>query len=63
VKTVVLLVLNPLLVGLFAFLFTRRRLTFHPDRRLWLTWLSVALTLVNLAWGRTKLIFTAAPKK
>ena len=31
-------------MGLFIFLFTRRRLlTYHQDRRLWLTWLSVAI--------------------
>ena len=58
-KAVVLIVLNLLLVGLFAFLFTRRRLlTYHlKDRRVWLTWLSIgAITLVNLVLVRTKLI-------
>ena len=43
-KALVLVVLNLVLVGLFAFLFTRRRLlTYHQDRRLWLTWLAVAI--------------------
>ena len=43
-KTLVLIVLNLSLVGLFAFLFTRRRLlTYHQNRQLWLTWLSVAI--------------------
>ena len=59
VKALVLIVLNLLLVGLFAFLFTRRQLlTYHlKDRRVWLTWLSIgAITLVNLVLVRTKLI-------
>jgi len=44
VKAVVLIVLNLSLAGLGVFLFTRRRLlTYHQDRRLWLTWLSVAI--------------------
>jgi amino acid transporter len=44
VKTLVLIALNMVLVGLFLFLFTRKRLlTYHQDRRLWLTWLSVAI--------------------
>ena len=56
-KALVLVVLNLVLVGLFAFLFTRRRLlTYHQDRRLWLTWLAVAITLVNLVLLCTKLI-------
>ena len=43
-KTLVLIVLNLSLVGLFVFLFTRRRLlTYHQNRQLWLTWLSVAI--------------------
>ena len=43
-KALVLTLLNLVLVGLFIFLFTRRRLlTYHQDRRLWLTWLSVAI--------------------
>ena len=43
-KAVVLIVLNLSLAGLGVFLFTRRRLlTYHQDRRLWLTWLSVAI--------------------
>ena len=48
-KALVLIVLNLLLVGLFAFLFTRRRLlTYHQDRRLWLTWLSIGvITLMD----------------
>ena len=57
-KALVLIVLNLSLVGLFAFLFTRRRLlTYHlKDRRVWLTWLAVAITLVNLVLLCTKLI-------
>jgi amino acid transporter len=44
VKTPVLIILNLVLVSLFIFLFTRRRLlTYHQDRQLWLTWLSVAI--------------------
>jgi amino acid transporter len=44
VKAIVLIALNLFLVGLFIFLLTRRRLlTYHQDRRLWLTWLSVAI--------------------
>jgi amino acid transporter len=44
VKTLVLIILNLVLVGLFLFLFTRKRLlTYHRDRQLWLTWLSVAI--------------------
>ena len=49
-KALVLIVLNLLLVGLFAFLFTRRQLlTYHlKDRRVWLTWLSIgAITLMD----------------
>jgi amino acid transporter len=43
-KTFVLIILNLSLVGLFVFLFTRRRLlTYHQNRQLWLTWLSVAI--------------------
>ncbi|HEY9073647.1 MAG TPA: hypothetical protein VIN67_05890 [Desulfobaccales bacterium] len=57
-KTLVLIVLNLALLGLFAFLFTRRRLLNHlKDRRVWLTWLSIgAITLANLVLVRTKLI-------
>ncbi len=58
-KALVLIVLNLSLVGLFAFLLTRRRLlTYHlKDRRVWLTWLSIgAITLVNLVLVRTKFI-------
>lgn len=48
-KAIVLIVLNLLLVGLFIFLFTRRRLlTYHHQRRLWLTWLAVGvITLMD----------------
>ncbi len=43
-KAFVLIALNLALVGLFAWLFTRRRLlTYHQDRRLCLTWLAVAI--------------------
>jgi hypothetical protein len=57
VQALVLIVLNLSLVGLFAFLFTRRRLlTYHQDRRLWLTWLAVVITRVNPVSARTKLI-------
>ena len=43
-KTLVLIGLNLALVGMFALLLTRRRLlTYHQDRRLWLTWLAVAI--------------------
>ena len=43
-KALVLILLNLVLVSLFLFLFTRRRLlTYHQDRQLWLTWLSVAI--------------------
>jgi hypothetical protein len=57
VKALVLIVLNLSLAGLFAFLFTRRRLfTSRQDRRLWLTWLAVAITRVNPVSARTKLI-------
>jgi len=59
VKAFDLIVLNLLLLGLFAFLFTRRRLlTYHlKDRRVWLIWLSIGgITLVNLVLVRTKLI-------
>lgn len=48
-KAIVLILLNLVLVGLFTFLFTRRRLlTYHQNRRLWLTWLAVAtITLMD----------------
>ena len=43
-KAPVLILLNLVLVSLFLFLFTRKQLlTYHQDRRLWLTWLSVAI--------------------
>ena len=43
-KTIALIVLNLSLLGLCIFLFTRRRLlTYHHNRQLWLTWLSVAI--------------------
>jgi hypothetical protein len=49
VKTVVLIGLNVSLLGLFIFVLSRRRLlTYHQDRRLWLTWLAVAvITLMD----------------
>jgi amino acid transporter len=44
VKTIALIVLNLSLLGLFLFLLTRRRLlTYHHQRRLWLTYLAVAV--------------------
>jgi len=44
VKTIALIVLNVSLLGLCIFLFSRRRLlTYHYNRQLWLTWLSVAI--------------------
>lgn len=48
-KTVALIGLNVFLLGLFSFVLTRRRLlTYHQDRRLWLTWLAVAvITLMD----------------
>ena len=54
-KALVLIVLNLLLLGLFVFLFTRRRLlTYHQDRRLWLTWLAVAIiTLMETGAKKT----------
>ncbi len=43
-KTIALIVLNASLLGLCIFLLTRRRLlTYHQDRRLWLTWLAVGI--------------------
>lgn len=43
-KTIALIVLNVSLLGLCIFLFSRRRLlTYHYNRQLWLTWLSVAI--------------------
>jgi hypothetical protein len=39
-KALVLTILNLVLVSLFLFLSTRRRLlTYHQNRRLWLIWL------------------------
>lgn len=64
-KAVVLIALNLVRVGLFAFLFTRRRLLTHhlKDRRVWLTWLSIgAITLVNLVLVRTRLSYKVASK-
>ncbi|MFA4903809.1 MAG: APC family permease [Desulfobaccales bacterium] len=48
-KTIVLIALNVSLLGFFIFLLTRRHLlTYHHDRRLWLTWLSVGvITLMD----------------
>jgi amino acid transporter len=44
VKTIALIGLNVSLLGLFIFLLTRRRLlTYHHQRRLWLTFLAVAV--------------------
>jgi amino acid transporter len=44
VKIIALIVLNLLLVSLFAFLLTRRHLlTYHHQRRLWLTSLGIAV--------------------
>jgi amino acid transporter len=44
VKTIILLGLNLSLLGLFAFLLTRRRLlTYHHKRQLWLTWFSIGI--------------------
>ena len=43
-KTIALIGLNLALLGLFLFLLTRRRLlTYHHQRRLWLTFLAVAV--------------------
>ncbi len=43
-KTVALIVVNLSMVGLFIFLLTRRRLlTYHHQRRLWLTYVAVAI--------------------
>ena len=43
-KSIALIGLNLLLVGLFGFLLTRRRLlTYHQQRRLWLTFIAVAV--------------------
>ncbi|MHB9074880.1 MAG: APC family permease [Desulfobaccales bacterium] len=43
-KTIALIGLNLALLGLFLFLLTRRRLlTYHHNRRLWLTFLAVAV--------------------
>lgn len=48
-KTIALIVLNVSLLGLFIFLLTRRHLlTYHQNRRLWLTWLAVGvITLMD----------------
>jgi amino acid transporter len=44
VKTIALIGLNLTLLSLFLFLLTRRHLlTYHHQRRLWLTWLAVAV--------------------
>jgi hypothetical protein len=52
-KALVLTILNLVLVSLFLFLFTRRRLlTYHQNRRLWLTWLSVAIITLMDTWYR-----------
>ena len=59
VKTPVLIILNLVMVGLFLFLFTRwRRLTYHQDRQLWLTWLSVAI--ITLMDEFTEVFFAPA---
>ena len=43
-KTIVLVALNVTLLGVFIFLLTRRHLlSYHYNRQLWLTWLSVAI--------------------
>ena len=43
-KTIVLIGLNPFLLGLFLFLLTRKELlTFRQDRRWWLTWLAIGI--------------------
>jgi hypothetical protein len=49
VKVIALIVLNVSLLGLFLFLFSRPHLlTYHQDRRLWLTWLSIGvITLMD----------------
>jgi hypothetical protein len=53
VKALVLILLNLVLVSLFLFLFTRRRLlTYYQNRRLWLTWLSVAIITLMDTWYR-----------
>ena len=48
-KTIALIALNASLLGLFIFVLTRRQLlTYHQDRRLWLTWLAIAvITLMD----------------
>ena len=48
-KAIALVALNASLLGLFIFVLTRRQvLTYHQDRRLWLTWLAVAvITLMD----------------
>ena len=56
-KAFVLIVLNLSLVGLFAFLFTRRRLLTYHLGPAGVAHLAIgAITLVNLVLVRTKLI-------
>ncbi len=43
-KATALILLNAVLLGLFIFILARRRLlTYHRNRRLWLTWLAIAI--------------------
>jgi hypothetical protein len=56
-QTFVVIMLSFWWWGCALFFSQRRLLTYHQDRRLWLTWLSAAIiTLVNLASVRTTLI-------